>query len=101
MNERVIFISSDARIFLDCRILTKICKMCQFQERHKGSEVNEEIILAPELNFDINYPWSARSREAADLIDCFKVSEKFKKLRYINYFGKIDSKLISEASILV
>ena len=51
-------------------------------------------------NCDINHHGSAVSNEAARLIECFQVSEKDRKLRYVNYLGDGDSKSFLEISEL-
>ena len=63
------------------------CKTCQSWEGREDSDEYEEFISTHELNCDINDHGSAGSVEADGLIECFQVSEKDRKLRYINYLG--------------
>ena len=84
----VTVISVDTGKFIDYRIRTKICKTCQSWEGQEDSD--EEFISTHEPNCDINHYEPAGSLEADGLIECFKVSEKDRNLRYINYLGDGD-----------
>ena len=96
----VTVISGDTGKCIDYRIRTKNFKTCQSWEGREGTDEYEQFISTHEPNCDINHQGSAGSVEAAGLIECFQVSEKDRKLRYINYLGDGDSKSFSEISKL-
>ena len=100
LNGMVTGISVDTGKCIDYRIRMKNCKICQSWEEREDSGEYEEFISAHELNFDTNHHRSAGSVEDDELIKCLKVTEKNRKLRYINYLGDGDSKSFLEISKL-
>ena len=87
MNGIVTAISGDTGKCTDYRIHTKNCKTCQSWEGREGTDEYEQFISTHEPNCDINHQGSLGSMEAAGLIECFQVSEKDRKLRYIKYIS--------------
>ena len=100
LNGIVIVISVDTGKCIDYRIRMKNRKICQSWEGREDSDEYEEFISTHELNCDINHHGSASSMEADGLIECFQVSEKDRKIRYINYLCDGDSKSFLEISKL-
>ena len=93
-------ISVDTGKCIYYRIRMKNCKICQSWEGREDSGEYEEFISAHELNFDTNHHRPAGSVDDDELIKCLKVTEKNRKLRYINYLGNGDSKSFLEISKL-
>ena len=66
--------------------------------KHINYGKDEKTMISMEPHCDINHHGSAGSMEADELIECFQVTEKDRKLRYINYLGDGDSKLFLKIS---
>ena len=77
---------------VDIIVKYSICKLCKYWETKKGFSEYEEFKARHELNCPVNYTRFAGKTEINGTVEMFSRSEKFYRVKYLNYIGDGDSK---------